>query len=168
MKTYTKISLFLLIPLIAGLVGCIKEEQYPVEPHIEFVGFATARDISGKDSIGAISISYTDGDGDIGLYEYDTIEPLKYNFYLKFMQVINQELVEVKPLDTTITFNARIPFLTPSGRNKNIKGDITMYLELYFSKKHLQSDTIAFEIYIKDRALNTSNVIKTPLFKIKR
>jgi len=168
MKTHTKISLFLLILLFAGLTGCIKEEQYPLEPQIEFQGFATAKDVKGRDSIGAISISYTDGDGDIGLYESDTVEPLKYNFYLKFMQSINKQLVEFKPVDTNITFNARIPFLTPSGRNKNIKGDITMYLELYFAKQRLQSDTIAFEIYIKDRALNTSNVIKTPLFKIKR
>jgi hypothetical protein len=168
MNQYTKISLFLLVLIITGLASCIKEEQYPIIPQIEFGSFATARDISGKDSLGAVTISYTDGDGDIGLFSWDTIEPYKYNYYLKFMQVINKQLVEVKPVDSTVTFNARIPILTPAGRNKNIKGDITMNLELYFARNLLQSDTVAFEIYIKDRALHSSNVVESPLYVLKR
>lgn len=168
MKIYTKISLILLLPLFAGLNACIKEEQYPVEPHIEFTSFATARDINGKDSLGEIAITYTDGDGDIGLFSSDTVEPYKYNYYLQFMEYVNQELVEVKPVDSSVTFNARIPYLTPNGRNKNIKGEIKMYLELYFARQILKSDTVAFRIYIKDRALNESNRIETPLFIIKK
>jgi hypothetical protein len=168
MKLYTKISLFLLILLFTGLTACIKEEQYPLEPYIEYGGFTTLRDVKGKDSLGAITISYTDGDGNIGLFAWDTVEPRKYNFYLKFMQYVNKQLVEVKPADTTITFNARIPLLTPAGKNKNIKGDITMSLELYFARQMLLSDTIAFEIYIKDRDLNKSNVVETPMFIIKK
>ncbi len=140
----------------------------PLKPEIEFGGFSTMRDVSGKDSVGLITISYTDGDGNIGLFEWDTVEPKKYNYYLKFMQYINKELVEFKPPDTTLTFNARIPILTPAGKNKNIKGDITMTLALYFARQALQSDTIAFEIYIKDRTLLESNVIETPLFVIKK
>ncbi len=168
MKIYTKISLILLFPLFAFVTGCIKEEQYPIKPQIEFGGFATLKDISGRDSLGAITISYKDGDGNIGLYAWDTVEPLKYNFYLKFMQEIDNQLVEVKPLDTNVTFNARIPILTPEGRNKNIKGNITMYIQLYFVRPLLQSDIIAFEIYIKDRDLNNSNVVESPRFSIKR
>jgi len=168
MKIYTKICLILVIPILSGLTGCIKEEQYPIEPHIDFGGFATAKDISGKDSLGAITISYTDGDGNIGLFSWDTVEPRKYNFYLKFMQYVNNELVEVKPVDSSVTFNARIPNLTPVGRNKNIKGNITMYLELYFARQVLLSDTVAFEIFIKDRDLNESNVVETPMFILKR
>jgi len=168
MKLFAKISLILIIPLLAGLTGCIKEEQYPLEPHIEFGGFATAKDVSGKDSLGAITISYTDGDGNIGLFAWDTVEPRKYNFYLKFLQYVNNELVEVVPVDTNVNFNARIPLLTPAGRNKNIKGDITMYLELYFARQILLSDTIAFQIFIKDRDLNISNVVETPMFILSR
>ncbi len=168
MKLYTKISLILLIPLLAGLNACVKEDQYPVIPHIEYGGFATGKDVMGKDSVGEIRISYTDGDGNIGLYWYDTIEPLKYNYYLKFMQYYNKELVEVKPVNSNVTFNSRIPILTPRGRNKNIKGDIAMTLELYFARLLLKTDTIAFEIYIKDRDLNESNVIQTPMYIIKK
>lgn len=168
MNKYTNISIFLLILLIASLSSCIEEENYPLKPQIEFRSFATARDVSGKDSLGAVTISYTDGDGDIGLFSWDTVEPYKYNYYLKFMQLVNNQLIEVKPADTTVTFNGRIPILTPLGRNKNIKGDITMYLELYFARQILKSDTVAFEIYIKDRALHLSNVVESPLYLIKR
>lgn len=157
-----------MILLIAGLAGCIQKDQYPLKPAIAFGGFSTIRDVSGKDSIGKITVSYTDGDGNIGLFSWDTVEPYKYNFYLKFMELVNNELVEVKPADTSVTFNARIPILTPVGRNKNIKGDITMTIELYFARPVLKSDTIAFEIYIKDRTLQNSNVVETPMFLIKR
>jgi hypothetical protein len=168
MKTIAKIGLFLLAAVLGGLTGCIREEQYPIVPRIEYGGFATARDQSGKDSLGALTISYTDGDGNIGLYSWDTVVPYKYNFYLKFMQYHNRELIEVKPADTSLSFNSRIPLLTPPGRNKNIKGEITMYLELYFARQALLTDTIAFEVYIVDRDLNASNVVQSPLYIIRK
>lgn len=170
MKLYTKISLILLIPLFTGITGCIKEEQYALEPVIEYSGFATLRDVNGKDSLGAISISYTDGDGNIGLDSLHTDEPYKYNYFIKFNQLIDGKLVEVSPPppNDSLNFNARIPVLTPNGRNKNITGDIKMTIELYFARQFLQSDTIAFEIYIKDFALNKSNVVESPLIVIKR
>ena len=167
MKLYTKISLFLLILLFGGLTGCVKEEQYPVIPEIGFQSYATYTSIDGKDSLGLVTIWYKDGDGNIGLYPSDTVEPLKYNFYLKFLQQIDGQMVEVQPVDTNVNFNARIPILTPNGRNKNIKGEITMTLELYFASQILKSDVIAFEIYIKDRGQNKSNVVTSPSFKIK-
>lgn len=167
MKLYTKISLFLLVLLFGGLTGCVKEEQYPVIPEIGFQSYATYTSIDGKDSLGLVTIWYKDGDGNIGLYPSDTVEPLKYNFYLKFLQQIDGQMVEVQPVDTNVNFNARIPLLTPNGRNKNIKGEITMTLELYFASQILKSDVIGFEIYIKDRGQNKSNVVTSPSFKIK-
>jgi hypothetical protein len=168
MKLYTKISVILLFALFAGLTGCIKEEQYPVEPVIEYKSFMTDTAVDGKDSLGIITISYTDGDGNIGLNAWDTVEPRKYNYYLKFMQQINDQMVEVKPADTSLNFNARIPILTPAGRNKNIKGDIKMTIDLYFASELLQSDIIGFKIYIQDRDLNKSNTVTTPNFKIRK
>jgi len=170
MKLFTKISLILLIPLIYGLTGCIKEVQYPIEPKIEFNSYERDTAVDGKDSLIKIKISYTDGDGDIGLDSTQLDEPYKYNYFIKFNQLIDGNLVDVfpPPPNDTLTFNSRIPILTPAGKNKNIKGDITMTIELYFARKILQSDTIAFEIYIKDRALNQSNTVTTPNIKIKR
>jgi len=168
MKIYTKISLILLIPLFVGLSGCIEYDEYPIIPHIDYAGFATMKDISGKDSIGVITISYTDGDGNIGLFSWDTLPPRKYNYFLNFYQYIDGQPVLVIPIDTNVTFNARIPNLTPKGKNKNIKGDISNTLELYFARQALKSDIISFEIFIVDRDLNTSNVVTTPQFVIEK
>jgi hypothetical protein len=168
MKTLPKIALFAGLLIASALSSCIKQEMYPVEPVITYDGFGVLQDINHHDSLGQISISYTDGDGDIGLYDSDTVEPYKYNFYLKFFYVKNQQLVELIPTDTSLGFNARIPILTPAGKNKNIKGQISMNLELYYAWPLLGSDTIAFEVYIKDRALHSSNVIQTPPYIISK
>jgi hypothetical protein len=169
MKLYTKISLIFLIPIFAGLAGCVKEDQYPVVPHIEFAGYGIYSAADETDSICKISISYTDGDGDIGLTENDSLEPYKYNYFIKLMQLVDGQMTEVVlPDGKSINFNARIPILTPTGRNKNIKGEISMNFDLYFNSYLLKSDTIGFEIYIMDRALNKSNIVTTPNLTIRR
>jgi hypothetical protein len=168
MKQLTKIILFLVVALPFLVTSCIKEDQYPIEPVIDYQGFATLSDLNNHDSLGQITISYTDGDGDIGLYDYDTIEPLKYNFYLKFFSQKNGQPVELIPADPNLGFNARIPILTPTGKNKNIKGEISFDLELYYAWSLLESDTISFEVYIKDRAQHISNIVKTPQYIIHR
>ena len=60
----------------------------------------------------------------------------------------------------TLTFNARMPVLTPPSGNQAIKGVIqdTMYIYNPLS----DFDTIKFTAYIIDRALNESNQIETP------
>jgi hypothetical protein len=168
MNTPSKIALFALFLIASVLSSCIKQESYPVEPVIKFQSFAVLKDVNQHDSLGQLTVSYTDGDGDIGLYDSDTIEPYKYNFFLKIFYMKNHELVELIPTDTTLGFNARIPILTPTGKNKNIKGEISIDLDLYYAWPVLGSDTIAFEVYIKDRALHSSNVVETPLFIISK
>lgn len=168
MKSKSKIVLFILLAVVTGLASCIKEEQYPDEPVIQFVEFGTLKDMNGYDSLGSLTISYTDGDGDLGLYDSDTAEPYKYNYFLKLMYLKNGQRVEVIPVDTTLGFNGRIPILTPTGRNKNIKGEISYVLELYYAWALLETDTIGFEVYIKDRALHSSNVVETPMFVISK
>jgi len=171
MKSKPKIILFILLAVVTGLASCIKEEQYPIEPKIQFVRYendTSFKDINGNDSIVALTISYTDGDGDIGLYDSDTAEPYKYNYFLKLQYLKNGQRVEVIPVDTTLGFNGRIPILTPTGRNKNIKGEISYVLELYYAWALLETDTIGFEVYIKDRALHSSNVVETPMFVISK
>jgi len=166
MKTYPKIALFSVLLILLGLTACIKEQQYPLEPVIAFRQYGVVRDVSNYDSLGVLTISYTDGDGDIGLYDSDTVEPYKYNFYLTFLQMKNGQLTPLIPADSSLGFNARIPILMPTGRNKNIKGDISIDIQLTYARFLLQSDTIAFDVYIKDRALHQSNVVRTPLFLI--
>jgi hypothetical protein len=168
MKAKPKIRLIVLLLLLAAVFGCIKKEEYPVEPVISFGSYGVIPDVDGYDSIGVLTISYTDGDGDIGLNDYDTVEPYKYDYFLKFLEWRDGSFQEVQLADTSFTFNSRIPILTPEGKNKNIRGDISMFLEMYYAFMALKSDTIAFEVYIQDRALHKSNVLQTPAYIINR
>lgn len=168
MKALPKIRVFALFLLLSAVFGCIKKEEYPIVPQITYKSYGVMSDVSGYDSIAVLTISYTDGDGDIGLYDYDTVEPYKYNYFIKFLEKHNGSFQEVQLADTAFTFNSRIPILTPEGKNKNIRGDISMFLEMYYAYMALKSDTISFEVYIQDRALNRSNVLQTPVYLVKR
>ncbi len=153
----------MLLFLSLGMTACIKEEQYPIEPVINFEQFATARGSDGKDSLGVLSISYTDGDGDLG---YPAIKPdPQYDLYISYFEMNNGVLENVTtPSGDTIQFNARLPYLTPDIANKTIKGEIEDTLTI--NNPLSDNDTILFRIYLVDRANNKSNTIETPLIKI--
>jgi hypothetical protein len=52
----------------------------------------------------------------------------------------------------------RIPYMERLGQNKILKGTISVtFLYLFYST----ADTIRYDFYIKDRALNESNVVST-------
>jgi hypothetical protein len=168
MNLRSKIILICFLLGASTLTSCIKKDEFPVIPAIKWEGYSVIRNSAGIDSLGFLKISYTDGDGNIGLNDWDTVAPYKYNFFVKMFQMTHDSLQEIIFPDTNLNFNARIPILTPTGKNKNIRGEIEMMIQLYFASQILVSDTIAFEIYIQDRDLNKSNVIKTPLLPVSR
>lgn len=166
--------LFLSI-LIAG--SCKKYEDFPSEPVIEYMDFTLLRDEMGIDQRGILKFSYTDGDGNIGLHDTDTMAPYDYNLFIRYFEQQNGVFKEIflitptYPNDTTViydtaTFNGRIPILTPAGKNKAIRGEIedTLFVNNVLSLY----DTIKFEAYIVDRDLNKSNTITTPPIIIKK
>ncbi len=162
MKIIFKIGLLIFSGILIILSSCRKFEEYPIIPHIEFVSFAKIyNDTLEAYTKGILTISYTDGDGDIGLKQSDTIPPYDYNFYISYFEKQNGEFVELI-LDPPL--NARIPMLTPSGINKSIKGEIEDEIFLNYTSQY---DTIRLEVYILDRALHKSNVIQTPEIYIK-
>jgi hypothetical protein len=147
-------------------LSCTKEEQFPIVPEIKYESFIRLfNPNSGLFERGVLTISFTDGDGDIGLRPSDTVPPYDYNLFIDYFEIQNGDTVKVAIIDPisldTITFNQRIPILTPGGSNKSIKGEIedTLFIYNYSSP----FDTIMFELYIVDRALHQSNVIQTPL-----
>ncbi|MFA5783036.1 MAG: hypothetical protein WC868_12290, partial [Bacteroidales bacterium] len=70
------------------------------------------------------------------------------------------------PVVLPMTYNSRIPVLTPNGENKSIKGDIEV--ELFINNYVSNYDTIAFDVSIADRALNVSNTIRTSDIIVKK
>lgn len=155
-------------------LACQKPVEYPIEPKIAYEGFTylfnADSTFSGE---GVISFSYTDGDGDLGLDDSDTLSPFGfndahyYNMVVDYLKCVNGEFVKTPLLSwnaqtqtyDTVTFNARFKRLRDSEEPKAISGkmDYTLTVQNPFSP----NDTVKFEIRILDRALHESNVIQT-------
>ena len=71
--------------LITVMSSCFKKETYPIEPIISYDSFSVSE---GKANL---TFNFTDGDGDIGLADSDTISPFDidsefhYNFHQNFL-----------------------------------------------------------------------------------
>ena len=160
----------LLAVLLASVLftDCKKPKTYPAIPTIEFKSLVSQRSISGKDSVSIITISFTDGDGDIGYHStgngalFDDTASAYYNdFIVSFFQKKNGVWVEDSLLEhyPYPGFSGRLPYLTPDGDNKALQGDVSMNQYIQFFP--VQNDTIRYEVYIYDRALHKSNTITT-------
>ena len=172
MKTVAKVLFILFVLTVAS---CREKETFPIEPAITFSNFLLELDtVTGITQRGILELNYTDGDGDIGLDPSDTFPPFNpgspyyYNMIIKYFEKQNGTFVEVPLLSwnpdslryDTLTFNARIPNLTPESGDKNIKGIIQDTMFIYNPLS--QFDTIRFSVFIYDRALHKSNVVTTP------
>lgn len=142
--------------------GCGKESDLPPEPEIEFVSFEI-REVD-ETNHGFLTISFRDGDGDIGLDPLDTFPPHdpgnKYynNLFLDLYYKINGEWVPWEPAEPGLDYHTRIADITPEGRNKALEGEIEYNLG-YFEV--IEGDTMMFEIYLVDRELNYSNIVQS-------
>jgi len=159
MQSFWKLGLVGLV-LTAGLASCLRPQTFPPEPEISFKNFQILTD-SAK-----LTITFQDGDGDIGLNVSDTLPPYDtssiYHFNL-FAQYWEKDdvLGWVQGTDfmgELIEFRYRTPIITPAGQNKALKGEIEMTLEpFYYNLGSSQSDTIKYKVMLVDRALNESN-----------
>jgi len=168
MKKQPFYFLFFSAALFTAFSGCMKKQSYSDVPEIGFLGFEMIYDTAQVVRTGILSISYQDGNGDIGLSPSDTFPPYQkngpyyYNYVITYFEKQNGVF---KQVDLTIPFSLRIPVLTPDDPDKAIKGFILDTIGLYPPPLH---DTIKFEAFIYDRALNKSNVITTPEIILRR
>ena len=173
-KEMNKRNLIGLLFLSMVMASCQKPVEYPIEPKIAYEGFTY---LINEDSTftgeGIVSFSYTDGDGDLGLDDSDTLPPFGfhdahyYNMVIDYMKCVNGEFVKTPLLSwnpqtqsyDTVTFNARFRRLRDSENPKAISG--RMEYKLTVQNPLSPDDTIKFEIRILDRALHESNTIQT-------
>ena len=162
MKLDLKIRhIFLLGGLALILSGCFKQEEYPLTPNVSFNDFI----IFGNNDSAQILINFTDGDGNIGLADSDTLPPYDfegnnyYNLYLHYYEM-NDSLgwVKGKNLDgDPIIFNFRLHPILPYNQTKGIQGTIKYNFSLFYNAFSADSDTIKYKFQIVDRDLNFSN-----------
>lgn len=163
MKALLKTGIILGVVAL-GFSSCLKPKEYDVVPVIEYKSFTPSGDTA------FLSITFTDGDGDVGLAEYETQPPYDtsskfyYNLFINYYEKVNGVWVQgTNALGEPVQFNYRVPYLTPEGNNKALKGEIQVKLSpRYYNVASPDSDTIKFDIQLADRALQLSNIVETP------
>ena len=139
--------------------ACKKREAFSDIPYLEFRHYELKDNV---DALGNITklcelhIYFTDGDGDIGLFEQDTIPPFDYNLFVNYYEMNNGNL-QIQNL--TLPYHIRIPNLTPIGQNKSLKVDVKYDVDVTYRN----SDSIKFELKLFDRALNESDWVSSSL-----
>ncbi len=145
---------------ISTILACTKPPDYPIEPVISFKSLSRTSLPQGNlntDSL-TITISYTDGDGDLGNEENQA----------------NVFRTDLRTGFSASTFS--IPFVPIQGAGNGISGEIAIKAftaccihpetnQICMPFDDFPVDTLQFEIYIVDRAGNKSNTIITdPIF----
>lgn len=147
--------LFLIFTCIFVLNSCKKIQSMAPEPFVEFTNFSVfdTLDILGNHSKGGrLRFHFEDGDGDVGLDAPINGQIDSTNLFLTLYKKVNGEMIpDAKPAAY------RIPYMERLGRDKILKGTIS----ITFIYTFLPADTISYDFYLKDRALNSSNVAST-------
>ncbi len=148
------------------LSSCLPEAQYPPEPVISFESIIQ----TGNQAV--MRINFTDGDGNIGLEQGDTLGincpdtcRFYYNLFCEYYELQNGEWVHY-PLDPAlgqIPFYYRLPYATPEGQNPALNGEIKIDMPSHYLLG-TGFDTCRFEIQLFDRALNESNIVRSTIF----
>ena len=168
-----KKTLVILLACFA-LAACQKKVEYPIEPRITYQGLSYLMDAdSTLTGEVVLSIGYTDGDGDLGLDDSDTLypfgprDPHYYNLIIDYKKWDGTAFVETPLLSwnpqtqsyDTMSFNARFKRLVFYDEEKAISGTIDYKMTAFNPLS--PNDTVKFKIRLIDRALHESNVIET-------
>tara|TARA_B100000768_G_C11279989_1_gene377991 strand:+ start:3092 stop:3604 length:513 start_codon:yes stop_codon:yes gene_type:complete len=142
-----------------GLQSCLPEPNLPDNPLIEFHSF-DLNATGGRELI----IGFTDGDGDIGLAQWDTLAPdfcstceYHYNLKCEYQELQDGNWVEfnLDPEAGQIPFYYRVPPAIPTGDNPALNGTIAIAMNSWTLISPY--DSIRFRITLFDRSLNESN-----------
>lgn len=154
---------FLLVFSVVLLSSCLKREDFPNRPDIEYLGHEMVpyqTDLA--DSLGYVRFSFTDGDGDLGLNPGDTFGDFApgqiYNYNL-FIRYFLKEQGVFEEVQIPSSPNSRFENLTPYSSDGTLQGEMAVGV---YDGGFEPNDTIQFEMFIVDRALNHSDTVLTP------
>ncbi|MGD1843983.1 MAG: hypothetical protein ACFB10_01150 [Salibacteraceae bacterium] len=143
--------------------ACRRDECDQPVPEIDLVEFTQFS----RDSA-VLVISFKDCDGDVGLPPELKDGEFRHNLFVEYFELQQGEWVR---FDTTGTgadgLYYRVPLIDPEGSSKTLEGDISIKLGSYYNV-FSPYDTVRYEIRLKDRSLNVSNVITTQTYVFPR
>lgn len=169
-----KKTITILFAILIAMAACKKKLEYPIEPKITFDGLSYLMNADSTLTGEVIlTIGYTDGDGDLGLDDADTLypfgpnDPHYYNLIIDYLKWDGTAFVETPLLSwnqqsqsfDTVSFNARFKLPVFNDEENAISG-IIEYTMMVFNPLS-PNDTIKFRAHILDRALHESNTIET-------
>jgi hypothetical protein len=167
-----------LIVLAGGLLSCLKEPEWSSVPSISFSQIQkitkTSNDgFGGKAKIDSVvmSISFRDGDGDLGITQTELkANPTKYKDFRNFeVNVLLKKNGTFIPITFSPSLGGLMNFKFKADQKAGpIEGTVdysTQFVYAFykgysplFTEKN---DTLKFQIFIRDNALQTSNVVET-------
>lgn len=118
-----------------------------------------------RDSIIILEFEYTDGDGDLGYVETDTLSGNDLLISFRFIKDNIAQPFIIPVANDTLNFNRRLPYLTPSGSDKSIKGTIKAQIPIN-PYPDFRPDSVFFNAVLFDRSFNQSNEVETPILVI--
>lgn len=163
---------YIIILLFSSILfACPSPKKYPDEPQVEFLEVVLS---DGLDQLQnpvkncKFRFNLIDGDGDFGLNPEDSIgvdidTVFRNNFLSIFYEVKNSDTLQ---LDSLYGYCFRIPDLRQDGQVKTIQATVEIDMRFNYYNDTLNYDTVLFEFFVIDRALNKSNVELTPLIKL--
>lgn len=153
------------------LSGCFQEPNYPNTPSIGFRGIYRYTIEAGKgvgqskrDSV-VISVTFRDGDGNLGnTLPIAKADSARYasnggwgNYRIRTLRLVNKQYQEVElPVNNTLYF----PDLAKNKPKGAIEGTLD-FSQIFQYGTSYQRFPVKFEVQIRDRDLNLSNIIET-------
>ena len=157
MKRLKSISIVCLTVMSGIFASCLQGVKYPPEPQITYLSYTEtdSLDLLGNPTshFVLITFEFTDGDGNLGEAESSVTK----NLFVSEYGILNGE--KQAPVESQY----RMPDITPKGQNKSLKGEVDIDIVLFANYPY---DSVQFEIYIKDRSNNESNIITTPIIPL--
>lgn len=160
-------TLFSLVLVGCICNACIKTEPVSPVPEVEFTTYELVEAIDTLGNpliIGKLEFSFIDGDADFGmdgLWDTVTWNEMNYNVFLKPYEKIDTLYYPIPDDSSKPPPYYRIMRDTPLdrvGQNKTVKGFIRIEMYFFILPEY---DTIRYDFYIVDRALNKSNIEST-------
>jgi hypothetical protein len=173
MKYILKYSAALLL-LTLLVSGCREEPNYPDEPSIVFDRvdqYTYTKNRITFDSL-VVVVDFQDGDGNLGLRRsklndsdpdfqppFDQSSPYFNNFFAN-LQLKRGNIYIPYPFPSEfLNLHGRFPRLASDEKEEALEGEIKYTLTNFSNDIFDPRDTVRFEIFIYDRALNQSNIV---------
>ncbi len=153
----------LVVALVWAFFGCLPDPMYPDEPTLEVEAL-----VPNSDGTALLTLRFTDGDGNVGLTQADTLPPFcatcPHHFNLVGVYQEWNDGVWVTPT-LLVPYSYRVPVVEPTGSSPALDGTIELLLTSWYLTG-TASDSVRFAWVLWDRDLNPSNEARTEALAI--